>query len=143
MILKVKKLDESAIIPKYATRGSVAFDVCALEDHLIISGMPVVLIRTGLAFAIPDGFEMQVRQRSGLSLQYPNYLANCVGTIDSDYRGELKIPISIHNKTRWAIQKGDKIAQCIISSVAKMRMDVVEELDETERGSGGFGHTGR
>lgn len=143
MILKVKKLDENAIIPKYATKGSVAFDVCALDDMLIISGMPVVLVRTGLAFSIPEGYEIQVRQRSGLSVNYPNYLANCIGTIDSDYRGELKIPISINNRKRWNIKRGDRIAQCLLKKAEIPELLEVEELDETERGSGGFGHTGK
>jgi dUTP pyrophosphatase len=143
MILKVKKLDERAIIPEYATKGSVAFDVCALEDALIISGMPVVLIRTGLAFSIPEGYEIQVRQRSGLSLKHANYLANCIGTIDSDYRGELKIPISLYGRDRWKIKKGDRIAQCLLKKAEIPKLVEVEELDETERGSGGFGHTGK
>ena len=143
MILKIKKLDERAIIPKYATKGSVAFDVCALDDNLIISGMPVKLVRTGLSFGIPEGYEIQVRQRSGLSLKYANYLANCIGTIDSDYRGELKIPIIIHERGRWAIQQGDRIAQCLLKKAEIPKLVEVEELDETERGSGGFGHTGR
>lgn len=143
MILKIKKLHEDAVIPKYATKGSVAFDVCALEDTLIISGMPVVLVKTGLAFNIPDGYEIQVRQRSGLSVKYPNYLANCIGTIDSDYRGELRIPTAITNKSRWSIKKGDRIAQCLLKKAEIPELVEVEELDETERGSGGFGHTGR
>lgn len=142
MILKVKKLDKNAIIPEYATKGSVAFDVCALDDTLIISGMPVVLVRTGLSFGIPEGYEIQVRQRSGLSVKYPNYLANCIGTIDSDYRGELRIPISIKGRSRWGIQKGDRIAQCLLKKSHTPKLVEVEELDETERGSGGFGHTG-
>lgn len=135
-------MDEQAIIPKYATKGSVAFDVCSLEDT-IVNGTGVRLVRTGLAFSIPKGYEMQVRQRSGLSLEYANYLANCVGTIDSDYRGELKIPIISHKGYKWVIKRGDRIAQCLINKVEVMKMVEVEELDETDRGSGGFGHTGR
>lgn len=142
MILKVKKLDERAIIPEYATKGSVAFDVCALEDT-IVNGTGVRLVRTGLSFSIPNGYEMQVRQRSGLSLEYANYLANCIGTIDSDYRGELKIPLISHKGHKWIIKYGDRIAQCVINKVETPKLIEVEELDETERGSGGFGHTGR
>jgi len=143
--LLIKKLHEDAVIPKYATEGSVAFDICALEDNILIYGMGVRLIRTGLAVSIPEGYEMNVRARSGLSIKYPNYIAiTGGGTIDSDYRGEIKVPIVINNsKSRWDIKKGDRIAQCLIKKVEYVLMEEVDELDETKRGTGGFGSTGK
>jgi len=141
MILKIKKLHKDAIIPKYATSGSVAFDVCALEDYTIFSD--VIKVRTGLAVQLPTGYELQVRQRSGMSCEYKNYIANCIGTIDSDYRGEIMVPISNNSNKRMVIQKGDKIAQCLVKKCEIVKFLEVDELDKTERGAGGFGHTGR
>ena len=144
MILRVKKLRNDAIVPEYATKGSVAFDICAVEDRIVIKGTGIVKVPTGLAFAIPEGYEMNVRARSGLSLKYPNYIAiTGGGTIDSDYRGEIMVPIINRSNERWEIKKGDRIAQCIVAPVSIMKMEVVDELDETDRGTGGFGSTGK
>lgn len=142
--LLIKKLHEDAIIPQYATQGSVAFDICALQDYVVIKGTGVVKVKTGLAVAIPEGYEMNVRARSGLSIKYPNYIAiTGGGTVDYDYRGEIMVPVINRSKERWEIQKGDRIAQCLINKVEYVLIEEVDELDETERGTGGFGHTGR
>lgn len=141
-VLLIKRLYEDAIIPQYMTEGSVAFDVCALNDYVIFNH--VVMVQTGLAVAIPNGYEINVRARSGMSLKYPNYIAiSGGGTIDSDYRGEIMVPMINNTGRRWEIKKGDRVAQCIVSPVNICIIKEVEELPKTERGTGGFGHTGR
>jgi dUTP pyrophosphatase len=138
--LLVKKLHKDAVIPKYMTNGSVGFDFSAIEDYVIYN--EVVKVRTGLAFEIPNGYEMNIRARSGLSLKYPNYFViSGGGTIDSDYRLEVLIPVINTTKKRWEIKKGDRIAQGIISPIIKVEFVLVNELSETDR-KGGFGHTG-
>jgi dUTP pyrophosphatase len=144
MKLLVKKLHEDAIVPKYATEGSVAFDICSIED-LWLYGQTgfVTFVKTGLAFAIPMGYEMNVRARSGLSIKYPNYIAIAGGgTIDSDYRGEIMVPVVNNSTEVWEIKKGDRIAQCIVAPVEICELKLIESLPKTKRGSGGFGHTG-
>jgi dUTP pyrophosphatase len=138
---KVKKLHKDAVIPKYATEGSVGFDLHALKSTTVYPGF-LLMIHTGLSFSIPEGFEMQVRQRSGLSLKFPSYIAIGVGTIDSDYRGEIMVPIQNNTHKNFEINAGDRIAQAIISPVYIAKFIVVDELDETKRGVGGYGHTG-
>lgn len=142
MILKWKKLHKDAIIPKYMTQGSVGFDLYSIEDKLIFYGGKPKFVRTGLAVEIPHGHQMTVRQRSGLSLRFPNYIAIGVGTIDFDYRGELKVPVMNHNNFVIKIHKGDRIAQGIISPIVQCLMFEVNKLSDTDRGTGGFGHTG-
>lgn len=142
--LLIKRLREDAIVPKYMTKGAVAFDVCAIENYMVYKKL--VMVHTGISVAIPEGYEINVRARSGLSLQYPNYLAiSGGGTIDSDYRGEIIVPV-VNNAFRsdgWEIKKGDRIAQCIVSKVEVCDIIDTDFLPETERGKGGFGHTGR
>ena len=143
MKLLIKKLSEDVIVPKYMTKGAVAFDVCSIQDYTVVAKR-VVMVHTGIAVAIPEGYEINVRARSGLSLKYPNYFAiSGGGTIDSDYRGEIIIPV-INNSDQafWEIKKGDRIAQCIVAPVKVCDLVLVDELPETERGAGGFGHTG-
>jgi dUTP pyrophosphatase len=146
MIIKIKKLHEHAVVPKYATAGAVAFDLHALiTNHtgsIVLYRNQQYLIKTGLAFEIPEGFEMQVRQRSGLSIKYPSYFKIGVGTIDQDYRGEIMVPIINNTDNIFYIHKGMRIAQAIISPVEIANFVVVDELEKTKRGAGGFGHTG-
>lgn len=141
MIVTVKKLDPKAIIPKYATKGSVAFDLYTIKEYKLFP-KEALFVDTGLSFAIPRGYEMQVRQRSGLSLLHPNYLVIGVGTIDQDYRGEIRVPIKNWSSLEWKINEGQRIAQAVISPVKIVNLIEVDHLDETERGAGGFGHTG-
>jgi dUTP pyrophosphatase len=138
----IKKLHEDGIVPNYTTTGAVAFDVRALEDIVIVPKFGVYKVRTGLAFAVPEGYELSVRPRSGLSIRYPNYIANSPGTIDYDYRGELMVLVINNTDASWQIRKGDRIAQCVLSPIEKCHFELVDELPETERGAGGFGHTG-
>ena len=137
----IKKLHEDAIIPKYATPGSAGFDLHSVAQY-IVPPRALVMVHTGLAFSFPVGWEMQVRQRSGLSKVHPNYIAIGVGTIDQDYRGEIMIPVVNNDDYKWTIFTGDRIAQAVISPVTTAMFAVVSELDETKRGAGGFGHTG-
>ena len=141
MKIKIKKLHEDALVPKYMTEDAVGFDVSALESYSV--GYDVVMVRTGLAFQVPKGYEMNVRARSGLSIKHPNYLViTGGGTVDPDYRGELFVPVINRSEVPWNIRKGDRIAQCIIKKVEHCWFDLVNELDDTERGSGGYGSTG-
>lgn len=142
--LLIKKLREDAIVPKYMTEGSVAFDICSIDNYIVYHNL--IMVHTGIAVAIPNGFEINVRARSGLSLEHPNYLAiSGGGTIDSDYRGEIIVPVvnNAYRKSGWEIKKGDRIAQCIVAPVEICEIKVVDNLPETKRGLGGFGHTGR
>ena len=142
VVLKLKKLHKDAIIPQYQTEGSVGFDLHSITNLNLKSGEKAI-IKTGLAVEVPKGYEMQVRQRSGLSISYPSYICIGVGTIDSDYRGEIIIPVINNNAGRFIVRKGDRIAQGIIAPVIQCEIKEVEELNETERGQNGFGSTGK
>ena len=128
-------------LPAYATAGAAGMDVVSAED-VTLPSMGRHAVATGLALAIPEGFEVQVRPRSGLALKHGISLPNTPGTIDSDYRGELKIILINLGADPFEIKRGDRIAQLIIAPVQLGRMVEVESLDETVRGIGGFGSTG-
>ena len=128
-------------LPAYATAGAAGMDVVSAED-VTLPSMGRHAVATGLALAIPEGFEVQVRPRSGLALKHGISLPNTPGTIDSDYRGELKIILINLGAEPFEIKRGDRIAQLIIAPVQLGRMVEVVELDETVRGIGGFGSTG-
>jgi len=131
--LYVKKLHENALIPEYIYKGDVGFDFSS----------QITMVRTGLSFKIPQYHEMTVRQRSGLSKKYPNYIAIGIGTIDTSYIGEIMIPIVNNNKYNiFDIKVGDRIAQGVISPIITPEIIEVGELIPTERGSAGFGSTG-
>jgi len=143
MELRIKKLDPRAIVPKYATERSAGFDLHACLDKPVeLQRHQKALIPTGLAMAIHPGWEGQVRPRSGLAWKEGATVLNSPGTIDSDYRGEVKVMLVNLVGHLFKIEHGDRIAQMIISPVQQVDFEEVEELDETERGSGGFGHTG-
>ena len=145
MELSVKKLSERAVLPRYATPGSAAMDLqaCLTEPLVIPGGGGRALVPTGLALAIPDGFVGLVFARSGLASKHGIAPSNCVGVIDSDYRGEAKVPLTNHGAEDYVIQPGDRIAQLMISPVVQPAVCEVEQLPETQRGEGGFGSTGR
>lgn len=128
-------------LPHYATAGAAGMDVLSAEDTSIAPGARYA-VATGLAMAIPEGYEIQVRPRSGLALKHGITVPNTPGTIDSDYRGELKIILINHGTEPFAIARGDRVAQLVLAPVTQARWDMVEELDETERGADGFGSTG-
>ncbi len=128
-------------LPEYETEGSAGMDIRAAEDSMIGPGERG-LVGTGFAFAIPIGYEVQVRPRSGLALKKGISVLNTPGTIDSDYRGEIKVILINHSSDDFAIERGDRIAQIVIAPVQRATMTEVSELGDTKRGSGGFGSTG-
>ena len=130
-------------LPAYETAGSSGMDVrAALADPLTLEPGARALIPTGFAVAIPPGYEIQVRPRSGLAIRHGLSLPNTPGTIDADYRGEVKIGLINLGQEPVTISRGERIAQLVVAPVVKAVLDVVSRLDDTERGRGGFGHTG-
>ena len=143
--LRVKKLSERATVPSYQTEGAAGMDLCACLDAdqtMTLAPGQIALVPTGLALAIPRGFEGQVRARSGLATRHGLGMPNSPGTIDADYRGELRIAVINFGREPFTITHGLRIAQLVISPVAHAKIAVVEELDETRRGERGFGSTG-
>lgn len=142
--LKIKKVNENAVIPHRATEGSAGLDLCAcIDEPLTLGGGETALIPTGLAIALPSAqYGAFVFARSGLSIKHGIGLLNSVGVIDSDYRGEIKVGVINQVKEPYTIQPGERIAQLVVMPVSTMPVEEAESLDETERGSGGFGSTG-
>ena len=132
MFINVKKLNSKAKLPERATATSAGADLCDRK-----------LIPTGLAIAVPTGYGGFVFARSGLSSKFGVSLANCVGVIDSDYRGEVKISVINHSDEPYTVKNGERIAQLVIMPVDLCEYGLCDELDDTERGTGGFGSTGR
>ena len=132
---------EGLELPAYATDGAAGMDVVAAEDVVLPPGGRHA-VATGVAVAVPDGFELQVRPRSGLALKHGISLPNTPGTIDSDYRGELKIILINLGDREFEVRRGDRIAQLVLAPVVRAVWLKVDELDETQRGEGGFGSTG-
>ncbi len=141
--VQVKRLPHGAglPLPAYATSGAAGMDVVSAEDVTIAPGARHA-VATGLALAIPQGFEIQVRPRSGLALKHGISVPNTPGTIDSDYRGELKVILINLGDEPFAIARGDRVAQLVLAPVVQAAWDEVAELDATTRGEGGFGSTG-
>lgn len=139
--LKIQKLNKDAIVPQYQSSGASGFDLHSIEDIDVLSG-GFVAVRTGLAFEIPVGYEIQVRPRSGLAFKSGISVLNTPGTIDSDYRGEVMVILFNFSKNIFSIKKGDRIAQAVLSQIFRANMVLSESLDDTERGNNGFGSTG-
>ena len=140
----IKKLNPKAELPKYKTEGSSGMDLMALiEKPIKIKPQSSVLISTGLSIAIPEDTEVQIRPRSGLATKSSISVLNTPGTIDSDYRGEIKIILFNHGKEEFTVNNMDRIAQMILMPVLKAEFEEVEELPKSVRGSGGFGSTGK
>ena len=134
---------EGLSLPSYATAGAAGMDVeAAVEADLVLSPGARTAVPSGLAMAIPAGFEMQVRPRSGLALKHGVTVANAPGTIDSDYRGEVKIMLVNHGEADFTITRGMRIAQLVVAPVSLARLAVADRLETTDRGDGGFGSTG-
>jgi dUTP diphosphatase len=130
-------------LPTYMTAGAAGMDLyAAVADDLTIEPGAIVLVPTGLEMAIPDGFEAQVRPRSGLAVKYGISLPNTPATIDSDYRGEIRVPLINLGREPFLIARGMRIAQFVVAPVARVRWDEVAELPATTRGPKGFGHSG-
>ena len=139
-----KRLDPKAQIPKYKTNGSSGLDLMALiEDPIKIKAQESALIPTGISVAIPQDTEIQIRPRSGLAAKSSISVLNTPGTIDSDYRGEIKIILFNHGKKEFIVNNNDRIAQMVLMPILKIEFEEVDELPETLRGSGGFGSTGK
>jgi dUTP pyrophosphatase len=148
LVLKIVRLkpDEDADIPlpRYMTPQSAGMDICAaVENDTVLGKGEFTLIPTGIAIALPQGFEAQIRPRSGLAAKYGIGLINSPGTIDADYRGEIKIAVINLGSKPYTFRRGDRIAQMIIKKVYHARLEIVEQLDLTQRNTGGFGHTGK
>lgn len=141
-VLKIKLLNSHATLPKYQTSGASGFDLCASEN-LVIKSKEFALVPTGLSFSFDEEYEIQVRPRSGLALKYGISVLNTPGTVDSDYRGEIKVILINHGKEDFTINIGDRIAQAVLCPIKKAEIEVVEILDDTKRGLGGFGSTGK
>ena len=141
--VRIKRLPhgEGLDLPAYATDGAAGMDVLAAEDVTLAPGGRHA-VATGLALAIPDGYEIQVRPRSGLALKHGISLPNTPGTVDSDYRGELKVIMINLGAADFAIARGDRIAQLVLAPVVRAAWKEVADLDDTSRGQGGFGSTG-
>ncbi len=142
-MIGMKIVSKSGRMPEYATDGSAGFDISAyLTEPMTLKAGERALVPTGLYFEVPAGYEAQVRARSGLAIKHGIGLVNGIGTVDSDYRGEIRVPMINWSDEDFVINDGDRIAQVIITSYEKVKLEIVESLSETSRGEGGFGHTG-
>lgn len=141
MKIKFKKLHAAAVIPAYATSGSAGMDLVAVHDCRLWQN-DFGPVDTGLAIELPPGFEAQVRSRSGLARNHGIAVLNSPGTIDSDYRGEIKVLLYNHGPHTYDIRAGDRIAQLVIAPVVQPDIEFVQDLSQTERGGNGFGSTG-
>lgn len=144
-ILKIKKLREDAKVPNRATSGSAGLDLCAaIDEPVTLEGGATAVIPTGIAIALPSAdYGAFVFPRSGIAVKHGIGLLNSVGVIDSDYRGEIMVGVINQINTPYTIQPGERIAQMVIMPVSMMPVEEVSDLDETERGAGGFGSTGK
>lgn len=141
MYIKIKKLHPNAIIPQYQTAHSAGFDLHSLDSHILKAG-DRVLISTGLVFEIESHYEVQVRPRSGLALKNGISVLNTPGTVDSDYRGEIKVLLINYSNEDFVIQAGDRIAQGVVCRVYQAEFEETQSLTQTQRGEGGFGSSG-
>tara|TARA_B100001057_G_scaffold412401_2_gene428467 strand:- start:1286 stop:1723 length:438 start_codon:yes stop_codon:yes gene_type:complete len=140
----IKKLDPTVKLPEYKTIGASGMDLTAfLEKPIKVKPKSSSLIRTGLSIAFSEDYEIQIRPRSGLAIKNSVTVLNTPGTVDSDYRGEIKVIIYNHGDNDFLINNGDRIAQMILSPVIKMELNEVDDLPQTIRGEGGFGSTGK
>jgi dUTP pyrophosphatase len=139
--IKITKIKDNAVIPKYAKPGDAGVDLCSTENYTLKPGERC-LVSTGIKIALPKGHEAQVRPRSGLALKHGISIVNTPGTVDSDYRGEIGVIAINLGQEEFKIEPGMRIAQMIINKVEHAVFEEVDSLDETERGEGGFGHSG-
>ena len=144
MNIKFKKLNDAAIVPSYQSDGAAGMDIHSIEDAVIYA-RGVKLVKTGLVAEIPDGYEIQVRPRSGLAAKHGVTVLNAPGTIDSDYRGEIGVILINHSPDEipFTVKAGDRIAQLVVAKVEHADVEEVTSVTSTERGGGGFGSTGK
>ena len=141
--IQIKKLSDSVSIPKYETTGSSGMDIAAhIPNNIIIDPGEKALVSTGLSISIPVGYEVQIRPRSGLAAKKSITVLNSPGTIDADYRGEIKVILINLGKEKFVVKNGERIAQMVVCPVIQASLDEVKELSDTARGAGGFGSTG-
>lgn len=141
--MKMKIISRSGRMPEYATEDAAGFDISAyLDEPFVLKAGERALVPTGLYFEVPKGYEAQVRARSGLAIKHGIGLVNGIGTIDADYRGEVRVPMINWSNEDFVINDGDRIAQVIVTSYEKVEIELASEISDTERGTGGFGHTG-
>lgn len=141
--MKINIISKSGNMPEYATAGSAGFDLPAfLDAPVTLAPGERKLIPTGIYMELPEGYEAQVRARSGLAINHGIGLVNGIGTIDADYRGELRVPLINWGEEPFVIENGQRIAQVVICRYERVELNPVSRLKETDRGSGGFGHTG-
>lgn len=141
--IKRKETAKDLPLPRYATRGSSGMDLFAdVDGEVLIEPGEIKLVSCGIYLSIPDGFEAEIRPRSGLALKHGITLVNTPGTIDSDYRGLVSLIMTNMGKAPFKIRRGDRVAQCVIKETIKAELVEQDQLDETARSTGGFGHTG-
>lgn len=140
--LKIQLLNTSATLPKYQSKGAAGLDLCASEECVVKKG-EWAAISTGLSFSFKNKYEVQIRPRSGLALKYGISVLNAPGTIDSDYRGEIKVILVNFGTEDFAIKIGDRIAQAVLCPIKQAKIKNVKKLDSTKRGEKGFGSTGK
>ena len=140
--LKINRLHSDAVIPSYAKDGDAGMDLYSIDEMELRPGCRG-LIKTGISIELPKGTEAQIRPRSGLALKMGITVLNTPGTIDCGYRGEIGVILINHGEENFLVKKGERIAQMVINKVESVNIEEVEELSETERGSGGFGSTGK
>jgi dUTP pyrophosphatase len=140
-LLRVRKLDPCAVMPRYETSAAAGLDLTALEPVTIEPGR-WTLVRTGLAIELPEGHEGQVRPRSGLAVRHGVTVLNAPGTIDQDYRGEVRVALINHGSEPFIVKAGDRVAQLVVCPVTRVTVEETDTLTPTDRGPGGFGSTG-
>ena len=144
--IRINRISESTNVvslPTYATHGSAGMDIyAAIETEMVVKGGETILVPTGFSMEIPIGYEAQIRPRSGLAIKSSIGLMNSPGTIDSDYRGEVKIVFTNYGKNDFVIKRGDRIAQMVVARYERVEWEEVRHLSDTARGDGGFGSTG-
>lgn len=141
MIIKFKKTNEKAVLPEYSTSGAAGMDLRSI-DTVVIPSMESRIIDTGWIMEIPPGYEVQIRSRSGLAAKHNLFVTNSPGTVDSDYRGSVKVMLFNLGKEPFNVHKGDRIAQMVMNKIELVQVVEVEELTDTDRGQGGLGSTG-
>jgi dUTP pyrophosphatase len=142
LTIKIKQLTQTAQLPKRMTTHSAGYDLFAdIQNEMIIPPNQVALIKTGIAISLPEGYEAQIRPRSGLAVHHKIGILNSPGTIDADYRGEIQVILFNFGVTDFTVQHAMRIAQMVISKHEVLEFQVTDDLDNTDRGSGGFGHS--
>ena len=143
MKVKIVKFYEDSIIPQYQTAGAAGFDFCAhITEPYILKAGEIKDLGTGIGIELPDGYELQIRSRSGLAYRYHVSLLNGVGTVDSDYRGEISVLLKNHSDSNFIIEPGMRVAQGVVAKIERAEFEEVTKLSETERSGGGLGSTG-